>query len=75
MTGATLCHEVDERLRGIRLALGEEVSRAAARAALIAIARIVLAEAERRAKGDDAKHEAVRFPLSRGLRSTSEGGA
>jgi hypothetical protein len=76
MTGAILCQEVSERLRRIRLELGDTVSRAATRAALTAIARVVLAEAERRAKNGktDEKGEVLRFPLSRAIRSTSDGG-
>ncbi len=68
MTSEDLFDEVFARLFQIRSEVDDATFRAAAGAALVAIGRTVLDEAEKRA-ARKAPGVVVRFPLSRAIRS------
>jgi hypothetical protein len=74
MTSEDLFDEILARLWQVRLEVGDAVFRAAAGAALVAIGRVVLEEAEKRAKSGKTG-EVIRFPLSRVIHSMSDGGS
>jgi hypothetical protein len=71
MTSEDLFDEILARLWQVRLEVGDAVFRAAAGAALVAIGRVVLEEAEQRAKRGKTG-EVIRFPLSRVIHSMAE---
>lgn len=74
MTSEDLFDEILARLWQVRLEVGDAVFRAAAGAALVAIGRVVLEEAEKRAKSakNGRTGEVIRFPLSRVIHSMAE---
>jgi hypothetical protein len=72
MTSEDLFDEIFARLFQIRSEINDATFRAAAGAALVAIGRTVLDEAEKRAARKESG-VVVRFPLSRAIRSMTSG--